>query len=1102
MRLLAQVAGASASINGTVADPSGGVIPGAQVVVHDVERNLDKSTLTNERGYYVLLDLTPGKYTMRVTKEGFSSVAQTQFTLVVNQTATFDFTLPLGAVEQSVTVDASASEMLQASTAELGTVITSKPVADLPLNGRNFTQLLTLTPGASSVNVSQNSGGGFADPVGSFSFPAVNGQTNRSNLFLLDGFVNEGSFSNTYAVAPIIDAIQEFKVQSHNDVAEFGGVLGGIVNVVTKAGTNQFHGSAWEFLRNDALDARNPFADSVTPLKQNQFGGAVGGPVLLPGYSGRDRTFFYGAYQGFRRHSASESLLTVPTAAQLAGDFSDLPTTIYNPFSTRPDPNNPGQFIRDPFPNNNISQFIKPGLALYAKQIYPTAIDTGVAGFNARDTTPNIIRNDEETIRIDHQMGNKDFLWFRYSRVDQPSSGSGGLPSVRGTSDLTAYNWGVNYTHTFGTTSVASFQFGRTVSFIEDRNQYLGAPENLWEQAGFSSEFAGNYLPEGNAYNVGIGLDGYSGIPVGSQAFSLNAHIKQYKGQFATIFGRHSLKMGAEFSTNSYPKSGLDDRAWEDFSPFQTANLQSPGGTGDAFASFLLGVPDSAQRLNVRQLLRGGWVNGFFFQDQWKATSKLTVNLGFRYDVTLRPLSLGNNNFFHGNFDMNTGTYILGDLPPACEQVGTAPCIPGGTLPEHVVVTTKRNHAILDNDFSNIQPRIGLAYRLGSKTALRASYSMFFDNWAAVLQYSGNWTPSWPSLGVFGAFSLNSDVPTVTAENPAPSLGRLPDPTPFESFQCWCVDPKIKMPYSDQWNFGIQHQLSADTLVTANYAGSHSSRLDLGRFVNIAPTPGPGDPRERSPFPYMSPQFFDQSTGRSNYHAFQFTLDKRFSNGLSYLAAYTWSKSIDIACSGWFGDEGCANQNPYDVNADRSVSGFDVPHMVSLSWLYELPFGQGKKFKSGNPVVDHVVAGWQVNGIGRFTSGAPFTVVVSGDIANTGNAGNYMRPNLAGNPVPSNRGPNNWLNRSAFEVPAPFTFGNLGRNTFRSDGYKGLDLSLFRKFSVTESKHLEFRAEFFNAFNTPVWGIPTRNLSSGNFGRVSRTVSIPRQVQFGLKFVF
>ena len=1099
----AQVAGASASINGTVVDPSKAVIPGARVVLHDVERNVDKVTMTNDTGYYVLLDLTPGKYTMRVSREGFASVEQTQVTLLVNQTATFDFTLPVGTVEQAVSVDAAAAEMLQASTAELGTVITSKPVMDLPLNGRNFSQLLTLTPGASHVNVSQNSGGGFANPVGAFSFPAVNGQTNRSNLFLLDGFINEGAFSNTYAVAPIIDAIQEFKVQSHNDVAEFGGVLGGIVNVVTRAGTNEFHGSAWEFLRNDALDARNPFAESVNPLKQHQFGGAIGGPVILPGYNGRNRTFFFAGYQGFRRNSASENLLTVPTAAQLAGDFSDIPTPIYNPFSTRPDPNNPGQFIRDPFQNNRIPpDLLNQGMVLYAQGIYPAATPTGVEGFNARDTTPHTIRNDEETIRVDHQLGDKDFLWFRYSRVDQPTSGSGGLPSVRFASDLDAYNWGVNYTHTFGPSSVASFQAGRTVSFIENRNQYVGAPENLWEQAGFSPEFAGNYLPEGNSYNVGIGIAGYSGIPVGTQNFSLNANIHQFKGQFATIVGRHTLKMGAEFSTNSYPKSGVDDRAWEDFSPFQTANLQSPGDTGNALASFLLGVPDAAQRLNVRQILKDGWVNGFFFHDQWKATSNLTVNLGLRYDFTLRPLSLGNNNFYHGNFDMTTGTYILGDVPGSCEELGAAPCIPGGALPEHVVVTNKSNHAILDNDFSNFQPRIGLAYRLGSKTALRASYARFFDNWAAVLQYSGNWTPSWPSLGVFGAFSLNSDIPTVEAENPAPSLGRLPSPTPFESFQCWCVDPKIKMPYSDQWNFGIQHQLGANTAVTANYVGSHSSRLDLGRFLNIAPTPGPGDPRERSPFPYMSPQFFEQSNGRSNYNSFQFTFEKRFSDGLSYLASYTWSKSIDISCSGWFGDEGCATQDPYNVDADRSVSGFDVPHMLSLSWLYELPFGKGKKFESGNGVVDNIIGGWQFNGIGRFASGAPFTVVISGDIANTGNAGNYLRPNLVGDPVPSDRGPNNWLDQSAFAFPAPFTFGNLGRNTVRSDGLEALDLSLFRNFPLTESKRLEFRAEFFNALNTPVWGIPTRDLTSGNFGRVSSTVSTARQIQFGLKFLF
>jgi hypothetical protein len=316
------------------------------------------------------------------------------------------------------------------------------------------------------------------------------------------------------------------------------------------------------------------------------------------------------------------------------------------------------------------------------------------------------------------------------------------------------------------------------------------------------------------------------------------------------------------------------------------------------------------------------------------------------------------------------------------------------------------------------------------------------------------------------------------------------------------VDPKIRMPYSDQWTFGVQHQLGVNTVITANYVGSHGGRLDLGRFLNIAPTPGPGDPATRSPFPYMSPQYFDQSIGRSNYNAFQFTFDKHFSNGLSYLVAYTWSKSIDIACSGWFGNEGCATQNPYSPDLDRAVSGYDLTHMLSVNWIYELPFGKGKRFASGNALADNIIGGWQFNGIGRLASGTPFTVNVSGDIANTGNTGSYMRPNLVGNPYPSNRSPSMWLNKDAFEVPATYTFGNLGRNTVRSDPYKGLDLSVFRKFALTESKDLEFRAEFFNVLNTPVWGIPNHNVSSGNFGRVSSTVSTARQIQFGLKFIF
>jgi hypothetical protein len=1103
--VFAQVGGAAAAVNGTVTDTSGAVIPAATVQLHDMERNVDKTTQTNEAGYYVLVELTPGKYTLRISKQGFATAAQAPFTLVVNQRATIDFSLSVGSTTQTVTVQATAAA-LQASTAELGTAILARSVNDLPLNGRNFTELLTLTPGVSPISVAQNSSGYGSSPVGSFTFPSVNGQTNRSNLYLLDGINNQGSYVNTYGVAPNLDMLEEFKVQSHNDTAEFGGVLGGVVNVVSKSGTNELHGSAWEFLRNNALDARNPFLSDVTPYKQNQFGAAIGGPVILPGYNGRNKTFFYAAYEGYRNHTTAGYLFVTPTPEELAGDFSGAGVTIYNPFSTRPDPANPGEMLRDPFPNNQIpSNLLDANMALYAKAFFPAPVYTGVAGFNGVDNTPAIVRQDEASLRLDENLGNKTFLWIRYTGFTQPSSVSAGLPGVLTDTYFHGYNAGAGLTRSFGSSAVASFVFGRMRLEDNSNNVFLHASDNLWQQAGFSPNFVANLANGSPPLNPGISFAEYVGIPGGAVWITPLSQIYQYRGDFSKVAGHHNFKMGADFATNNQDSLyGFTDS--ESYIPFQTANLEAQAGTGNSLASLLLGVPNSASQQAGTETLKGGWEDGFYFQDNWRVTSRLTFNWGIRYDQTLRPLVSTAGKYSDGDFDMTTGTYILSSLSPSCAVTGHAPCIPGGTLPDHVVVSSRSNHSIIQNTFDNWGPRIGLAYRLRDKTVVRTSYGRFYDDWAAVTQETGNYAPDWPAAGVFMAQNLNTTVPTVTAENPAPSIGVLPTPTPFGSIQCWCVDPKIKNPYADEWNFGVQHQLTPNTLITASYVGSHGSRLDLGLLANTAVTPGPGDVTAREPFPYLTPQYWDQSVGRSSYNAFQFTLDKHFSNGLTYLVAYTWSKSMDISCSGWFGSEGCSTQNPYDVDADRSVSGFDLTHMLSLSWVYELPFGSAKRFQTGNKAMDYLIGGWEFNGISRFTSGTPYAVGISGDVANTGNIGNqpygYERLNLVGNPTPSNQGPNHWLNTSAFAAPPLYTFGDLGRNALRTDWFKDFDLSVFRKFRLGETKSLEFRAEFFNAFNTPVWGAPISDFSNPNFGIVNLTASTARQIQFGLKLYF
>jgi hypothetical protein len=1108
---------ASASINGSLTDESGAAVVGATITLDSVETGVTRSTVSNATGDYVFVDVLPAAYTMKVTKEGFATITQPQFTMYVNQTATFNFHLQVGSTQQSITVEAQA-EAIQSSTAELGTVINERAVNDLPLNGRNFTQLLALTPGASPVSVAQNTngGGGFAgNAIGSFTFPALNGQRNRSNMFLLDGIIDLGSFIGNYNFQPIVDTVQEFKVQSHNDEAAFGQAVGGIVNVVTKGGTNTFHGSLWEFLRNEKLDARNFFLAQRNPLRQNQFGVAGGGPVWIPKiYNGKNKTFFYGGYEGFRQSQSTQNLVLTATPAQVNGDFSGISNQIYNPFSTRQNPAQPGSYIRDPFPGNIIpTSLLNPAALLYAKTLFPTATNTGVTGTNAVDNTPQIVNQDSFQGRIDQVFSEHDTLFGRISRYTQDASTSAGYPGALNPWNLEGWNWGLHETHTFGPTAVLDLHFGRNWGDNLISKIFPNAPANFVNQLlalGFSPNFIASFQ-SGGSYIPLIDLDNYVSTGGNNLQDTRIADVWEFGGDFTKLWNRHNFKFGANFATNNTtsPIYGADIG----FTSTQTSNPLSAGGTGDAMASFLLGVPDNSGKRNVLETEHGGWVDGVYLQDQWKITDRLTMNLGIRWDVTLWPIygTPGTPDFYVGDLNLNNGTYIVTGIPGPCTATQGAPCIPGGTLPPNVVVTAQKNHAIYHNSYDNWQGRFGLAYRLRDTTALRGGWGRFYDNWNSVIQLAQNYEGAWPSVGQLLANNLNKPGGTPASVGDPFNLGAsgvvYPAPNPFNQVQ-WFVDPTgYKMPYSDQWNVGVEQQIGKSNVLSLAYVGAHSLQLNLGGYKNVARFPGPGDAAtiaSRQPYPYISPTFYDQSIGQSKFNALEFRLEHRASAGLTYLVSYTWSKSMDVACSGSFGAEGCSLQDPYNINADRSVSGFDIPHNFTASWALEIPFGKGKRYSSKNGVVNYVLGNWQVNGILSLYSGVPFNVTVSGDIANTGNVterADLVNPSQVYAP---NKGPNLWLNPSAFATPAPFTFGNLGRYAVRSDWTKNLDLSVFRRFPVKEYGAFEFRAESFNLTNTPIFAAPQSNLSNRNFGVVTSTRSgtTPRQLQFALKFQF
>jgi outer membrane receptor protein involved in Fe transport len=1135
---------ATAAINGTVVDSAGAVVPNANVVLHNRDTGLDRPAVTNQDGQYVMPDVLPGHYDLRITKAGFVQAVETKIILAVNQTATYDFKLKVGGSSEIVEVEADPVA-LETSTSEVGVAVVQEQVNDLPLNGRNFTQLLNLTPGVSSVNVSQNSatgGGVWSNPIGTFSYPSVNGQTNRSNLFLLDGVNNEGSFGGTYTFPAIVDDIQEFKVQSHNDDASFGGVLGGVINVVTKSGTTGFHGAAWEFVRNKAFDGNivYPQAPGNQPnFQQNQFGATSGGPLPIPFEHGK-KTFFFVAYEGFRLHSGSSSQYITPNTPEMAAiaggadaDFSAIPNQIYNPFNgdqtfmctdtgvALPDTNGV-QAAGKPcniIPNDMIDQ----NMVKYATTIFPTPNITGASAtaFNGRDTTKATTRQDEGSVRVDHQFTERDNMWMRYSGFRQPVSGSGGFIGLVHNQITTGYQAGIDYTHLFAGNALIEVHAGRNNMKIDQGSLPATVPASFASTI-FNQNFVTGFK-NGISMIPEVYIQGYIGSssPGGhSEAQYDQTHasdIWEYGGNFTKTMGRHTIKAGADFASNNMDALYLNSSV-----EFLASNTGSPlPNTGDALASFLLGIPSQAARRNTNETTHGGWVDGYYATDSWKVNNKININVGGRYDVTYMP-TYGTSpaNWFVGDMDFTSGTYVLTHNPPACSTSQGAPCMPNGTLPAHVLITPHGSGAIYNNDYRNIQPRVGLTYELRPNTELRIGYGRFYDNWAAITQTSQNFEGTWPSLDQLGASALNaSGAPTVSAENPLSQSSGPPvtGPTPFTQ-STWFADPNLKRPYGDQWNFGIQQQIASKDVLTVNYVGGAGSKLDVGGAYNVASQPGGNvgcpsyaqDPEHfncGAPFPYIGATAYDRSVGKSSYNALQVTLNGRSQHGLTYLVSYTFSKSLDLGCDGFYGVEGCSIQNPYNLQGDKGHAATDLPQIFSVAWVYEIPFGPGRRTLE-NKVANQLLGGWSLNGVLTANSGDAFDVGTSKDQAETGNYnyGNgygYERANLQGMPYPDHKSTAAWINPSSFAYPSLGTFGNLGRDTLRSDMNNNLDLSLFRQIEIKEQFKAEFRFEAFNALNHPVWAVPVENMDlTTQFGQVQSTANEQRKLQFGLKIYY
>lgn len=1113
----------SGGVNGTITDTTGAVVPGTSVTLSNVGTGVEVTSGSNASGFFVFVNVQPGNYTLVAEQAGFKTALLPTFNVGVNQTVTQNLSLEVGNVTETIEVMAQA-EQLQQSTSELGTVIGVKAIEDLPLNGRNFTQLLTLTPGATPVSTAQSSGIGSHDlanvgvPGASFSNPSIHGQWNRMNIHLLDGLNNTNYIGNMYVIPPIIDAIEEFKVQSHNDKAEFGGVLGGVINVISKTGTNEFHGSVWEFVRNDAVNARDPFADefNVKPaaFRQNQFGAAVGGPIV------RNKTFFHFAYEGWRFSNPRSNRYYVPTDAQLGGDFSNWPTgrNLYDPLTARMDPST-GALIRDQYPNNVIpSGSLNQSMQTYLRGYYDKPNLQGDPQFNVINGDAATNDADNFQVRADHQFSDLDRAWFRYSKID----GAQLTPStqlINEVGEFPFFNYGGGWFHSFSPTVIMDHSFGyakepyRQGTLPDDE---VGDGPAL--AAGFGTIEGVRPIP-----SIAIGSGGFAGGDVGAlrrMEGPLEFHYEQfhYTGNLSWIRGNHTLKFGVQTLRHTLTPGSTGSISFN-FTEVPTQGLRSAevGTTGDPVASALIGVPSQLSGGLPRDIFLGYQTFGAYAQDEWRVKPNLTINIGLRFDHLMWPDVESDSGAFKTNYDLDSGGFLIGldSMPEPCNQVGVAPCIPGNGLQDVPFGDFIRlaHHPSIGPipSWDNWQPRFGLAWSINPTTVLRVGYGLVSDQLTGVNQSWQGGIGGWPDNGGFFEPTNAPGEPVRFLEELRTKLGSpLPGPQPWGD-TCWCVDHNNKRPLGHQWNAELQQQVSQNLVLSAGYVGSVSRRLQITGLGNTA-RPGPGSPEEvraRTPQPHMPTVFWGDDRGISDYHGLELKAERRFSDGLSFLASYTWSRAIDNGASGFFTAENGPGgssyvQDFYDLERNTGVSGYNIPHFLSVSSMWEIPAGKGKGVFNKGPAA-WVLGNWHVNSLLQVRSGQPINMVVSGDVANTGNTvawWSYMRPNLVGDPDAGSRSSARWFDPDAFEVPQFGSFGNAGRGLVHSESVTYFDFSLFKRFGWGEGRWVEVRSELFNLFNLANYGSPDSTVLSPTIGRVFNTVAPMRQVQFGLKIIF
>jgi hypothetical protein len=1058
--------GISGSFTGSVSDSTGAVIQSATVTATSVESGRAWQTVSNEAGVYNLTTIPPGNYTITVEAAGFKKLVTNSISLEVNQTARLDLKLEVGAVAETVEVKGLAP-VLQTESTQLGSVISGNTTVNLPLNGRNFVQLTLLAPGVVTYDfntfTSGSTGGGQ---------PLVNGNRAQANNYRLDGLDANETEDNVIAYSPNVDAIQEFKLITTNPPAEYGNSMGAIVNTTLKSGTNQFHGSAFEFLRNDKLNANTWFGNSTlqprTHFSQNIFGGTFGGPIR------RDRLFFFVDYQGWDRAlGTTNGVFTVVPAAWRTGDLSSLGRQIFDP-STQTQPT-PGNYVRDPFPNAQIplSRISPVALNLFKNPaFYPLPLLNSTSN-NWNGAGHQTIIEKIGDAKIDYTLSSKDSIGGRFSGGENDNTPVSALrvnptqPTLTGT--RSAYvSWVHTFTpHVINEARVGANRFHQTVLTTD-----TGGIGNFAQQIGIQG---------GNTPGPGLPLLTIAGVSSignrGSDSITATTTF-QYTDSLTFTRSRHIFKTGAEvlrYRQNRFYGSNNGVFGAFDFNGFYSQQI-GVNNTGSGVADFLLGYPD-----NVGKSLAAPWGQrsirtGAFFQDDFKWRKNLTLNLGLRYEYNTPYVEVQDR---QSNFDMNTGAQLFAGK-------------------------NGNSRALYDSYKKGFQPRFGLTWtpeHFNNRLVLRMGYGIL--NYLEATGTNRRLPLNPPYVyDLFQQYDNRFIGQSITDG----FVNLVPGSTPSGSLRVW---PQLLKPaIIQQWNVTTEYQLTSDLTFSVAYVGQDATHLMLSdRYWSQAlPGPGPVQQRRRSysVLPLATEIVVTDPVLKQNYQGLQLNVRKRYSKGLELTASYTYSHAMSDN-AGFYGTPvgNSANMQNYgDRHPEWASASMDIKHNFIGSYNYELPFGHNRRYlKSASRLVSGVLGGWVTSGVLTLRTGLPLTIVESADASNTGSSA--PRPNVIANPTlsGSQQTPTQWFNTAAFVTQPAGTFGNAGPGILRNPGITNLDFGLQKRFAITESKWFEFRTEAFNISNTPLFTTVGNSLGGSSFGKIT-AAQAERQVQFALKFYF